>query len=334
MRFCRPTGADDGLASGESPRWTLVAALANVRVREQLESATGGELRVARHRVGLDERRSRHVRSLQLIGDTSARASCGPLGEPRLMFVDRLATLRSTVRSAGRGAPRRPTRRARAERPVVMRCDGDLRHRRRLRGRRHAGPCWGRGTLAAPTRSPSMAANNSSYADVPNARLEHRTIDGLPRARPRPVKQRDQSGRSHVQPDDGIRRHAAHLQRSLVGIVGRMRFCRPTGHRARSTKAGVRTPATPAPSARRPSRQRAPLNEGRGSNPGDTMQAACPVAQSRQSSFAQRRPGFEPRRHPRSAAVRRQTHLPTCAQRRPGFEPRRHPSAPLSALSN
>ena len=67
----------------------------------------------------------------------------------------------------------------------------------------------------------------------------------------------------------------------------------------RSTKAGVRTPATPAGSG--------------------TMRWTAPSA-------AQRRPGFEPRRH-FSGRVRCLVLPPCIAQRRPGFEPRRHEPA-------
>ena len=64
----------------------------------------------------------------------------------------------------------------------------------------------------------------------------------------------------------------------------------------RSTKAGARTPATRADAGRgRPAASGA-LNEGRGANPGDTRD-------DRPNMFAgyraQRRPGREPRRHPR-----------------------------------
>ena len=62
-----------------------------------------------------------------------------------------------------------------------------------------------------------------------------------------------------------------------------------------------------------------PLNEGRGSNPGDTSYQLC--SRSGQDS-AQRRPGFEPRRH--ASSVQPVSAHPMAAQRRPGFEPRRH----------
>ena len=63
----------------------------------------------------------------------------------------------------------------------------------------------------------------------------------------------------------------------------------------RSTKAGVRTPATPGPSSASSSGRR-PLNEGRGANPGDTLPARY---ESDHPHVAQRRPGCEPRRHDR-----------------------------------
>ena len=86
----------------------------------------------------------------------------------------------------------------------------------------------------------------------------------------------------------------------------------------RSTKARVRTPATRAGRRRRGS-GRATLNEGQGSNPGDTIGV---LLINVPFSSAQRRPGFEPRRH-----FRGDNRLPVRsdpAQRRPGFEPRRH----------
>ena len=111
---------------------------------------------------------------------------------------------------------------------------------------------------------------------------------------------------------------------------------------SRSTKAGVRTPATPGRMARSVAAfvaQRRPgceprrhpardgpvridpptLNEGRGANPGDTRcsREAFPVGKR-----AQRRPGCEPRRHAPVGAV---AAPPRPAQRRPGCEPRRHP---------
>ena len=109
----------------------------------------------------------------------------------------------------------------------------------------------------------------------------------------------------------------------------------------RSTKAGARTPATPASQSmacaavcaqRRPGREprrharppvrlrrrRCALNEGRGANPGDTRVA---LRISATASAAQRRPGREPRRH---AGAGRRAVSHTRAQRRPGREPRRH----------
>ena len=73
-------------------------------------------------------------------------------------------------------------------------------------------------------------------------------------------------------------------------------------------------------SGRRPSYLRsASLNEGRGVNPGDTC--ACGESLLLQSR-AQRRPGREPRRHPR--ILLHQSGVLNRAQRRPGREPRRH----------
>ena len=88
--------------------------------------------------------------------------------------------------------------------------------------------------------------------------------------------------------------------------------------RRRSTKAGARTPATRAASfPRRPTR--APLNEGRGANPGDTRRAKLVMDLQ---GCAQRRPGREPRRH--LIASRSTPASASGAQRRPGREPRRH----------
>ena len=86
---------------------------------------------------------------------------------------------------------------------------------------------------------------------------------------------------------------------------------------ARSTKAGVRTSAT-LDGLRARSCRHAPLNEGRGSNLGDTL-GRSPTAQV--AVPAQRRPGFEPRRHSFGAYTFANA---SPAQRRPGFEPRRH----------
>ena len=66
----------------------------------------------------------------------------------------------------------------------------------------------------------------------------------------------------------------------------------------RSTKAGALTPATPVPARYRDSRGFSPLNEGRGSHPGDTP--SCRVSSSSYLRTAQRRPGLSPRRHWRS----------------------------------
>ena len=111
----------------------------------------------------------------------------------------------------------------------------------------------------------------------------------------------------------------------------------------RSTKAGVRTPATRAPAVLGKPPGSATLNEGRGSNPGDTMSR---LAWSCKLCHAQRRPGFEPRRHLALWGWRGWTECSlnegrgsnpgdtahafkwriaeSYAQRRPGFEPRRH----------
>ena len=120
---------------------------------------------------------------------------------------------------------------------------------------------------------------------------------------------------------------------------------RPPPRAARSTKAGARTPATQrravascavmATAQRRPGREprrharadaggslrAAPLNEGRGANPGDTCRVTgtAPLLLT-----AQRRPGREPRRHLHRWLEG--AHDDT-AQRRPGREPRRHPAA-------
>ena len=157
------------------------------------------------------------------------------------------------------------------------------------------------------------------------------------------------------------RRPGFEPRRHLVLDPGRVEFARstkagvrtpatPRGSRIvkllvrfnRSTKAGVRTPATPRrTAATRPATPA--LNEGRGSNPGDTARssatsAACgrrstkagvrtPATPERMKlsrcalSSAQRRPGFEPRRHPSCPTA---SGGPSVAQRRPGFEPRRH----------
>ena len=87
---------------------------------------------------------------------------------------------------------------------------------------------------------------------------------------------------------------------------------------ARSTKAGARTPATPGLRGTTGS-PCCSLNEGRGANPGDTL---LTVPYQGRGGTAQRRPGREPRRHPR---VREMSPPDRTAQRRPGREPRRHP---------
>ena len=65
-------------------------------------------------------------------------------------------------------------------------------------------------------------------------------------------------------------------------------------HRRRSTKAGGRTPATRVDHDLVPTRRHT-LNEGRGSNPGDTLNPTNSTANVFET--AQRRPGVEPRRH-------------------------------------
>ena len=117
---------------------------------------------------------------------------------------------------------------------------------------------------------------------------------------------------------------------------------RPLREDLRSTKAGARTPATPA-HPRPAATAAAPLNEGRGANPGDTGEererlrhrlgalnegrGANPgdtsphTIQRGSIRCAQRRPGREPRRHRARAPP---TSSPSTAQRRPGREPRRH----------
>ena len=98
----------------------------------------------------------------------------------------------------------------------------------------------------------------------------------------------------------------------------------PADFRRRSTKAGGRTPATPAEKASGTSHSRPrSLNEGRGSNPGDTRHwsaSRAPICR-----VAQRRPGVEPRRHLRMGSHGRiHQSISVTAQRRPGVEPRRH----------
>ena len=111
----------------------------------------------------------------------------------------------------------------------------------------------------------------------------------------------------------------------------------------RSTKAGVRTPATLDPFRRPPIRARA-LNEGRGSNPGDTRE---PRAEEHEGETLNEGRGSNPGdtgRCPRPQPACRttlnegrgsnpgdtsstspdSTRWPCVAQRRPGFEPRRH----------
>ena len=112
---------------------------------------------------------------------------------------------------------------------------------------------------------------------------------------------------------------------------------------SRSTKAGAETPATQF-AARWPERPVRPLNEGRGRDPGDTLEllraeleldllrstkagAETPATLPRPDVVeggrcAQRRPGPRPRRHPtgHDRLVRG-----ILAQRRPGPRPRRHP---------
>ena len=117
--------------------------------------------------------------------------------------------------------------------------------------------------------------------------------------------------------------NAAMLPRSTkAGVRTPATRSSPNGPRrlpCRSTKAGVRTPATrdvasPTTSSYT-SAQRRPGFEPRRHRP-SIMMISCALP------FAQRRPGFEPRRHLRSHS---QTNGSlSFAQRRPGFEPRRH----------
>ena len=62
---------------------------------------------------------------------------------------------------------------------------------------------------------------------------------------------------------------------------------------ARSTKAGVQTPATPS-SLRRHSPAGTSLNKGRSTNPGNTTRSAVPCSNL---SNAQQRPEYKPRQH-------------------------------------
>ena len=91
------------------------------------------------------------------------------------------------------------------------------------------------------------------------------------------------------------------------------------GRTIRSTKAGARTPATPA-AAHRPTAAASGAQRRPGREPRRHWLMASSVHS--RPCLAQRRPGREPRRHPtsrgRCACWRRR------AQRRPGREPRRH----------
>ena len=110
---------------------------------------------------------------------------------------------------------------------------------------------------------------------------------------------------------------------------------------ARSTKAGARTPATPE-GAEADDRAPTPLNEGRGTHPGDTPDllteraAEAALNEGRGThpgdtcsghdrfvrlNVAQRRPGHAPRRHKTDAEI---DAIVGAAQRRPGHAPRRH----------
>ena len=84
---------------------------------------------------------------------------------------------------------------------------------------------------------------------------------------------------------------------------------RRPGREPRRHRRGHPGPRTPA----------APLNEGRGVNPGDTREAGQSALVDQD---AQRRPGREPRRH--VGVTMRPNSLAVGAQRRPGREPRRH----------
>ena len=87
----------------------------------------------------------------------------------------------------------------------------------------------------------------------------------------------------------------------------------------RSTKAGVRTPATPAVG---PSNAEATLNSHAQQRPGFEPRRHLEAAtQNATVEHAQQRPGFEPRRHYRERGT---ATVAVRAQQRPGFEPRRH----------
>ncbi len=136
--------------------------------------------------------------------------------------------------------------------------------------------------------------------------------------------------RAQRRPGPEPRRHEPHVAVADAQLV-------------RSTKAGAGTPATrgvisvrrsslhsaqrrPGPEPRRHRRQDdwqsqhpQALNEGRGRNPGDTIN---PQTGDTHMKTAQRRPGPEPRRHEEDR--RRYEMRMIVAQRRPGPEPRRH----------
>ena len=90
------------------------------------------------------------------------------------------------------------------------------------------------------------------------------------------------------------------------------------GFPLRSTKAGARTPATPAVRQSHPRDGRRSTKAGARTPATLSRPSAC---RTREWRFAQRRPGREPRRHFSSALLLSSVAF---AQRRPGREPRRH----------
>ena len=140
-----------------------------------------------------------------------------------------------------------------------------------------------------------------------------------PSTSPRPLNE----GRGANPGDTGSRTHAHSITPHAQRRPGREPRRHAPGDEVRlaverrSTKAGARTPATPARASRRRG-SRSALNEGRGANPGDTSSA---TRSAMCAASAQRRPGREPRRHagPNAASA-----VSCVAQRRPGREPRRH----------
>ena len=92
-------------------------------------------------------------------------------------------------------------------------------------------------------------------------------------------------------------------------------------HRRHAQPRPGREPRRHPPAPGGDNRRAAPLNQGRGVNPGDTTGWS---RSRRCSRSAQPRPGREPRRH--EAQVRRPDVRRAAAQPRPGREPRRHPA--------